>query len=316
MDTPTELFVRPLSDDDSLVAFNFPFQLQAKALEDGSPGSVVQEQDNGDLIIEGLAVSFDGIDRQDENFLPGCLREGLKAFMDGGAALCYHHKHDKVMGKVLEMEEVPGGVRAKARVDGAIKNHPELGALYQQVKNGTLNSYSLGGFFKRIMTTAGARIAKVDPTELSITAVPVLANGTQFSVIGGKALENYDDVSVRNGHAGNDGTTEIDGFLGQLSSSLDALAAALPEGKAVKPPKGTHSDHRAIATIIKLHQMSEALPDSTATDEDSNGKPYVNPKVAKLGEDVREHLKGHAKTAHELAAKLGPVPPDLDSDGM
>jgi hypothetical protein len=37
-------------------------------------------------------------------------------------------------------------------VDGAIRSHPELGTLYQQIKNGTLTGLSLAGYFKRIGT--------------------------------------------------------------------------------------------------------------------------------------------------------------------
>jgi hypothetical protein len=48
------------------------------------------------------------------------------------------------------MAEVPGvGIRVKARVDGAIRSHPELGTLYHQIKNGTLTGLSLAGYFKR-----------------------------------------------------------------------------------------------------------------------------------------------------------------------
>lgn len=233
---PAGLFVRPLKEDNSVVAFQFPFQLAGKSLDDGARASVVTEQDNGDLLIDGMAAVFDGLDRQSEQFAPGSLAAGIKAFLAGGAPLCFHHKHDQVLGRVLEMEEVEGkGIRALARVDGAIKNHPVLGTIYEQIKNGSIASYSLGGFFKRAMTPNGPRIVHVDPTELSATAVPVMANGTQFSVIAGKALENFNTDPIP------DELSE--GVLVQLSSVLDGLEAAL-EGKAVKPPKGSHHDRR------------------------------------------------------------------------
>ena len=143
---------------------------------------------DGDLILEGWAAEFEGEDRQGENFTDGAFQRGIKAFMQGPAALVFHHKHDKVLGKVLSLEEVPGrGLKMRARVDGAIATHPELGTYYQQIKNGTLTGLSVGGFFKRIMTSAGVRIHDMDFTEISITGVPVHTKPA-FSVVAGKAL--------------------------------------------------------------------------------------------------------------------------------
>jgi HK97 family phage prohead protease len=137
------------------------------------------------MLLEGFAVIFAGLDREAENFAPGCLTRACKAFLEGSAPLCFHHKTADVLGKVLEMNEVPGvGIRVKARVDGAIKTHPTLGTLYQQVKDGTLTGLSLGGFFKRL----GNKIVEVDPTELSVTGVPTHTRPA-FAVVSGKALE-------------------------------------------------------------------------------------------------------------------------------
>jgi HK97 family phage prohead protease len=151
---------------------------------DGKAVSATELED-GSLLLEGFAVVFAGLDRQNENFAPGCLARACKAFLAGPASLCFHHKTADVLGKVLEMSEVPGvGIRVKARVDGAIKNHPTLDTLYQQIKNGTLTGLSLGGYFKR----AGNKIVDVDPTELSVTGVPVHTQPA-FAVVSGKALQ-------------------------------------------------------------------------------------------------------------------------------
>jgi Caudovirus prohead serine protease len=137
------------------------------------------------MLLERFAVIFAGLDRQMENFAPGCLARACKAFLEGSAPLCFHHQTQSVLGKVLELVEVPGvGVRFKARVDGAIRSHPALGTIYAQIKNGTLTGASLAGYFKR----AGNRIIEVDPTELSITGVQVQTQPA-FAVVSGKALE-------------------------------------------------------------------------------------------------------------------------------
>ncbi len=105
--------------------------------------------------------------------------------------MAFHHDHKMVLGKVLDMKEVAGkGLWVKARVDGAIARHPVLGTIYEQIKNETLSSLSLGGFFKRAATAAGTRIVDMDFVELSVTGTPTLAKGTSFSVVAGKALQS------------------------------------------------------------------------------------------------------------------------------
>lgn len=164
------------------IQFQHDFALSGKSLS---------TTENNDLIIEGWAASFAGIDRQNENFAPGAFARGVKAFLEGPATLAYHHDTKMVLGRVLDMKEIEGkGLWVKARVDGAIASHPVLGTIYSQIKNETLRSLSLGGFFRRAMTPNGPRIVHVDATELSITGVPALAVGTQFSVVGQKALES------------------------------------------------------------------------------------------------------------------------------
>jgi hypothetical protein len=151
---------------------------------DGKALSAVELAD-GDMLLVGFAVIFAGLDRTMENFSPGCLTRACRAFLEGSAPLCFHHRTGDVLGKVLEMSEVPGvGIRVKARVDGAIKNHPTLGTLYHQIKNGTLTGLSLGGYFKRL----GNKIIDVDPTELSVTGVPTHTRPA-FAVVEGKALQ-------------------------------------------------------------------------------------------------------------------------------
>jgi hypothetical protein len=139
----------------------------------------------GDLLLDGLAVVFAGLDRDGENFAPGSFRRAGKAFLEGSAPLCFHHHPSQVIGKVLEAYEVPGiGVRIKARVDGAIKDHPTLGPIYHQIRKGTLTGLSWGGFLKRL----GNMIVDIDPTELSVTGTPTHSQPA-FAVVEGKSLE-------------------------------------------------------------------------------------------------------------------------------
>lgn len=187
MDLPAELFVKPVEGDDDLFAFRFDFEGKAA---DGQ--ELVTEADNGDLIIEGYAAVFEGDDREGENFVDGAFTRGIKDALTrpSGIPLCFNHRHPSVLGKVLELVEEKGmGLKMRARVDGAIKTHPEMGTYYNQIKNGTLRALSVGGFFQRADTPVGPKIAECDFTEISVVPVPAHA-GTNFAVVAGKALED------------------------------------------------------------------------------------------------------------------------------
>lgn len=301
MSTIDELLVQKVDADASISEFRFPFQLAAKALDDGSPGSIVETLDDGDLIIEGWAAKFEGVDREGENFTDGAFQRGVKSFLEGAASLCFHHKHEKVLGKVLDLEEVEGkGLRMRARVDGAIKDHPELGTIYQQIKKGTLTALSVGGFFKRKLTDAGQRICDVDFTEISITPV-AMHTAPSFAVVAGKALEISEDVSSETTDDIGDPSVSIT----QLTSVLDKIAQRFPEQKSVK---GDPDDVRFLALLLKLEQASNNL----ATPKE-NGYGPEDERVVALGVRVKNYLDGIARETHALASELGPLP-DVSSN--
>jgi len=191
MELPVESFIKPVPDSDDLFAFTYDFALEGKAL--GDDHQVVTEAENGDLIIEGFAAVWDGEDREGENFAPGAFERGIKSFLGQSAALCFHHKRDHVLGKVLQLEERDKGLYMKARVDGAIRQHPVLGTIYHQIKNGTLSGLSVGGWFKRAWMNGKRRIADMDFSEISVTGVPI-HTGPSFAVIAGKALGNDEEL--------------------------------------------------------------------------------------------------------------------------
>jgi HK97 family phage prohead protease len=216
---PAEMYVKLVPGDEDLVQFSYNFTLDGKALDDGSNAPTVTEDDNGDLIIAGYAAVWDGDDREGENFAPGAFQRGIKAFLNSQAALCFHHKHDHVLGKVLELEEEGKGLRMRARVDGAIKNHPVLGTYYHQIKSGTLNGLSIGGFFKRALIAGKQKIVETDFTELSVTGVPV-HTGPSFNVIAGKALTQ---AAVEAQEP--DDNVELEDLLAQFETFFDAMLA-------------------------------------------------------------------------------------------
>jgi HK97 family phage prohead protease len=221
--------VKPVTGHPDVFAFNFDFVPEAKALDDGTTPEVVTELENGDLLIEGYAAVFDGMDRENENFADGAFTAGIKSFLSGQAGLCFQHKHDKLLGKVLNLESHEGkGLWMKARVDGAIQKHPELGVLYEQIKRGSLNALSVGGFFKR--DYGRRKITGVDFTEISVTPVPVHP-GTNFAVVAGKALA---DITIPSAPDVDDVRSEDEQAVRWAVEELERIFSNIERGVAAR----------------------------------------------------------------------------------
>ncbi len=183
----TNYALAPVPDSDDTIAFRYDFGLtpEGKAADD----AIVTEEENGDLIIEGWAANFEGLDREGENFVPGAFQRGIKSFLEHQGALCFHHKADHGIGTVLDLREVEGkGLWMRARVDHQPESSP-LRYIYNAIKKRSYRGLSVGGFFRRMMHKGRPMIADVDFTEVSVT--PVAVHGkTSFAVVGGKALSD------------------------------------------------------------------------------------------------------------------------------
>lgn len=167
-------------------------------LADGKTLSTTRETDTGDLIIEGYAAVFDGIDRQGENFVDGAFLRAIREFLTRQATLAFHHRYELGIGKVLDLREVEGkGLWMRARVDYQPESSP-LFYIYNGIKKGTYTALSVGGYFRRRLTADGWRIADMDFTEVSVTPVPAHP-GTNFAVVAGKALSAPTDPLDWNG---------------------------------------------------------------------------------------------------------------------
>jgi hypothetical protein len=66
---PVDALLSPVKGHDDLVAFRYDFTLEGKAVD----APVITEAEDGDLIIEGYAAVFDGLDREGENFDEGAF---------------------------------------------------------------------------------------------------------------------------------------------------------------------------------------------------------------------------------------------------
>jgi HK97 family phage prohead protease len=277
-----DMFLKPVKGHEDLFAFNYGFTVEGKSLED----TVVTETEEGDLLIEGWAADFTGMDREGENFAPGAFQRGIKSFLDGQAALCFHHQADKGIGTVLDLKEEGKGLYMKARVDHQPESSP-LRYIYNAVKKGSYKGLSVGGFFKRAM----GKIADVDFTEISVTPVAVHP-GTSFAVVAGKALET--DVSE---------TTvpeaDFDAALDSLRSTLDSI-----EALGTKALPKSHDPQAASLISGFLGSVGRARTFASGTREISD-----NDELVALGDEVESQCVKWEATAHKLAAKVGPLPP-------
>jgi HK97 family phage prohead protease len=151
------------------------------------------ETADGDLLLEGLCVVFDSQDSVGDTFSPDAFTHSIKAFLAGSAPLCFNHSPGRVLGKVLDLTVTPAGVWTKARVDGAIREHPELRTIYEQIRRGSIKGLSCGGWFERVDTPKGPLINVARLAEISAAAIP-LAEEPRFAVVSGKALVEYDQA--------------------------------------------------------------------------------------------------------------------------
>jgi HK97 family phage prohead protease len=246
MDGLEDFFLQPVQDKPDFLAFRYDFTLEGKALPDGDGREpTVLEEENGDLIIEGWAASFDGLDRQGENFVPGAFERGVKAFLDGQAALCFHHKHDMGIGTVLDLQPKPEGLWMKARVDYQPEQSP-LRHIYNAVKKGSYKGLSVGGFFKRGWIAGKRMIADMDFTEISITPVAVHPK-TKFAVVAGKALssdltspEGVGSLPVEEEEIRDEDFERLQFALNEIGATLDRIANRKTESNSptITPPEG------------------------------------------------------------------------------
>ena len=215
------------------VAFNFGVDFKSAAGD-----NFATELADGDLLIEGWGANYE-IDREDEAFEEGAFSKALGKFLGGNAPLCYHHKYDTVIGKVVSAEQVAGkGVLLRAVVDHQPESSPYR-HIYDGIKKGRINGLSCGGIFKRKMTSDGPKIHDVDLLEWSATPVSV-GRGTNFSVIAGKAVAAPEEAPEAVA------TDEIT----PEEAAPETEATETPEAESVETPEAEAAEQRGL--VVEL----------------------------------------------------------------
>ena len=161
-----------------------PWELGFKALG-------AELQDDGTLVIEGIAADFE-VDREDEAFEEGALDRGMKSWMDAGGLVTYLHDPTKALGRATAAWRDGKSIKVRAEIPKPAEGEePWKVTAYNGVKNGIIRGFSVGGKFKRHMTAAGPRIYDMDWAELTVAPLPV--NPRTLFALAGKAFGSPDD---------------------------------------------------------------------------------------------------------------------------
>lgn len=158
---------------------DIPFQWTLGAKAEATP------LESGAMLIEGWGANWSW-DLQDERFSRSAFNRSLKKWLAGSAPLCYAHRRDEVIGKVIGAEVRDEGVWLKAIVDPQPVSSP-LRYIIDGIRRGRIAALSCAGVFKRKQTPEGPVITDVELVEWSAAPISI-GRGTSFQVIAGKAL--------------------------------------------------------------------------------------------------------------------------------
>lgn len=180
--------------------------VKAFTLDVPSPVSTIQTE-RGDLIVTGLAASFEGLDREGEQFLRGAFRDSIKRFLTqpSGAPLCFNHKKTQPIGQVLDLSETDEGLQFKALVAKQEPSSP-LYYIWDGIRRGIYKGVSVGGLFKRKLMEGGWRIVTADLTEISIAPVP-MSTSTFAYATEVKSMMDFCEAGI---------TPDLDSIAGEL----------------------------------------------------------------------------------------------------
>lgn len=149
-----------------------------------SEGETQYEGQEG-VLVQGYATRFNEVDQEDEHVTPDALSSAARTFFDDGGngpvPILYHHGLDQTLstkriGRIVDWKIDSVGLWIKAflpkppdakKGDAVGRKAQEV---YEAVRNGLLNGFSIGGVFGRL----GRAIKSVGLYEVSITPIPCL----------------------------------------------------------------------------------------------------------------------------------------------
>lgn len=127
----------------------------------------------GDLVVEGYAVRWGTVDRENELFREGSLTRAVKSFLSGPTPLLFGHSPSAQLGRVTDLEVRPEGLWFSAQVAEVPQSSP-LRHVYELIRRNMVAGVSIGGKFRRALGRDGRQhITDVDLYEISLSGVPM-----------------------------------------------------------------------------------------------------------------------------------------------
>lgn len=137
-----------------------PFEIIASFTE-------VKSAADGKLTVKGYASTFSDRDRHDDVIDPYAFDASIEQYMQNPKLLAFHD-HSRPIGKATEVTIDEKGLY----VIGEISNADSVKDIRQQIEEGVLSSFSIGGYFHRQLVNGQKMIHQVDLVEISVVAVP------------------------------------------------------------------------------------------------------------------------------------------------
>jgi HK97 family phage prohead protease len=128
--------------------------------------------------IVAAMISTGGVDRDSEVVVPGAFKDSIPDFMKNPVVLWAHGHADPPIGKAIEMEDTPEGLRAVTQF--AVKESPFAKMIFDLYAGGFLRAWSVGFIPKEYSEDAVADgqkgITHLKGELFEYSAVPVPSN--------------------------------------------------------------------------------------------------------------------------------------------
>lgn len=126
----------------------------------------------GDLELAGYASTW-GIDRDNERVDPLAFDGSLTAYMQRNPIVLWQHSSDQPIGRMTAAEVDATGLLVKATIPKpGDKEDGWKHTAYESIKNGTVRTFSIGGYMDREIKGGEWIITNVELMEVSVVSIP------------------------------------------------------------------------------------------------------------------------------------------------
>ena len=201
--------------------------------------SIHEEEDDDDLIIQGMA-STDDKDRAGDIISPMAWKKGLEDYKKNPIIL-FNHDYNRPIGRAVAVNPVGNGLELKAKISKG------AGEIAQLIKDGVLGAFSVGFMVRDAdydSETETFLIKQAELLEVSVVSVPA-NQAAVFSV-----QKSFDSEEEYKDYIKSFKSVNLASGQELADKSNDALASATPEGLTVADSQEIKMDPKDIQTMI------------------------------------------------------------------